>query len=131
MFVALAKKSKGALFSASKAKAGDPPPAGFSLNDNQDDTFTISGVTGSGSTVDISAVATISVTSSDTSVLSVDAPTGMTGTVHGLKAGTATVTIVATWNDGSVGPFTITVDVTVSQSPVTGIVISWGTPTVR
>jgi hypothetical protein len=114
------------------AKKGDTPNA-FQLQDNQDDTFTIFGVSAANPQVDISGVASLSVSSSDSTVVTADVATGMTDKVHGLKAGTSTLTIVASWNDNSVGPFTITVDVTIVADPnkVSGLAINWGTPTVR
>lgn len=58
---------------------------------------------------------------------------GMVVAVHGLLPGTANVTIVATWNDSGagIGPFTITVSVTVGGSAATGLTVTFGNPIVR
>jgi hypothetical protein len=120
-------------FASVKAKPGDVPPAGGDLEVGQNGTVTLFGVTQSGASgIDLSAVATEAVTSSDPTVASVDAPAGMTTAYHGLKVGTTTFTWVATWNDNSAGPFTISVLVTVSAKPdpVTGLTVVFGTPTV-
>jgi hypothetical protein len=115
-----------------KAKAGDPVPS-LVLLDTQDGAFTIFGVNHVGDKMDISGVATLGDVASDNpAVLTVDAPAGMTAQTHGLTAGTANVTVTATWNDGSVGPFTITIPATVSTDPtVTGLAVEFGPPTVR
>lgn len=134
-------KPKISMATKSSAKARAPRAGGaaagpmqdFLLLDNQDNTFTVQGTDAAGATVDISTVATLTPapTSSDPTVLTVDTPTGMTGTVHALKPGSAKVTINATWTDGSVGPFTIDWPLTVSGSAATGLTIVPGTPTVR
>ncbi len=123
----LLKKSQGGMKAArGQAKAGD-----FSLLDNEDDTGTVNGVNAAGNPVDISNVATITVTSDNPAVLSVDPPQGTTFKVHGATPGTCNLSIVATWNDGTVGPFTITEPMTVSAGGPTGVKVDWGTPTVR
>ena len=126
--VKLVKKSAGLKAAApgGKRKDGD-----FVLQDNQDDTFTVMGVDQAGAVIDISSVATIAVTSDNTAAFTVDPPTGMTFAGHGVAPGSAKVTIVATWNDSSIGPFTIDLPVTVSQSAATGITVTPGTPTTR
>ncbi len=108
------------------AKKGD-----FLFHDNEDDTYTVTGVDAAGAPVDISSVATIAATSDNAAVLTADAPTGTTGMVHGVAPGSANLTITATWGDGSVGPFTITVPVTVAAGPATGLDVTFGPPTVR
>lgn len=118
---------------ATKLRAGSPPPPTLSLPDNLDQPFTVGGLD-SGSPpqpVDISGVATITVTSDNPAVMTADTPSGMSCTVHALTPGSVNLTIVATWNDGSVGPFTITWPITVTGSAATGLVITPGTPTVR
>lgn len=116
-----------------KAKQGDPPPASYGLQDNQDGSVTVWGVDAAGATVDISTVATLTPApvSDNTAVLTVDAPVGMTCVYHGVAPGEANVTLVATWNDGSVGPFTITDPCVVSGSAATGLAITHSTPTIR
>lgn len=130
--VKLVKKSKLAgAAPPKKAKAGDPPLVNFQMQDNQDDTCTVSGVDAAGAAVDISGVASLSVASGNPAVLTVDSPVGMTFTMHGVAPGTADVTVTATWNDGSTGPFTFVLPTTESGSPATGITVTPGVPTVR
>jgi hypothetical protein len=107
--------------------------ASFSMQDNNDDTYTVQGVDTAGFPVDISAVATLTPapTSADPTVLTVDPPTAMTFPVHGIKPGESDVTATATWNDGSLGPFTFTLPTTVTAGPAGGIVVTPGVPTVR
>ncbi len=116
-----------------KLKKGDAAPPGTILQDNQDGSFTIFGQTQSGAAVDISAVATITVTSADPAIASVDSPVGVTDKFHGVKAGTTKFTIVATWTDGSVGPFTIDAGVTVTTKPdpITGLAVTFDPPVAR
>jgi hypothetical protein len=113
------------------AKRGDPPLPGFALQDNQDDSVSVMGADAAGASVDIATVATLTAVSDNPSVLTVDAPVGMSVQYHGKGPGNANVTLVATWNDGSMGPFTITDPVSVSGGPATNIVITHGPPTVR
>ena len=65
---------------AAPHKRGDPPPASYNLQDNQDGSFTILGVDAAGAQVDISTVASLTPApiSTNTDVLTVDAPAGMT-----------------------------------------------------
>lgn len=130
---------------AMNAPGPGPMPKGagttqFNIQDNGDETFTIMGETGSGNVVDISTVATISVTSDNPTAVTVDVP-DPTKTTFGAHAAvspppkigdTAKVTIVATWNDGSAGPFTLELTFTVQAGPVTGLVaVPTGTPTIH
>lgn len=118
---AAVKGVKGALISS------------FVLLDNEDDTFTVSGVDAVGNPVDISAVASLTPapTSDNPSVLTVAAPTGMAFPVAAVgPLGVANVTATATWNDGSLGPFAFTLPVTVQAGAAGGIEIVPGTPTV-
>lgn len=108
----------------------------FALQDNGDDTCTVLGVDAAGNTVDISAVVTLDPppTSSDTSIITVDPPQGMTFAMHATgklsTPGTPViVTATATWQDGSTGPFAFDLPVDVVPGPVTGVVIQPGTPT--
>lgn len=115
-----------------KAAAGSGAVVNFQLQDNGDDTFTVNGVDAGGNVVDISTVATLAVTSDNTAVLTVDAPVGMTSAMHAVgPVGAANVVAVATWKDGSLGPFTVTLPVTVTSGGATGIQIVPGTPTVH
>jgi hypothetical protein len=129
--VKLAKKS-GKQAVAPKKAAG--PVTDFVFMDNQDDTCTVNGVDAAGNPVDISSVATIAVNSGDTTTVTVDPPTGMTFAMHATGKLTASgspclISVTATWNDGSVGPFSFTLPVDVVAGPATGVVIIPGTPT--
>lgn len=126
--VSLVKKSAAPRMASRGAKAADQAAI---LQDNQDQTVTVFGVDAGGAQVDISSVATLAVTSSDPAILTVDAPNGATFAHHGVAPGEAKVEIVATWSDGSVGPFTIDLPVTVTGSPVSGLQVLLGTPTSR
>jgi hypothetical protein len=125
---------------ASAKKAG---PGGkftgtdFSITDIQDDVLSVFGVDAAGAQVDISAVATLTPppTSSDTTVVTLDTPSGMTVKMHALKPtvpGTPVIiSFTATWNDGSIGPFTFDLPCDVTGSAATGLVVVPGTPTAR
>ncbi len=130
------KKSalKGAAPKLTKGAAVSP---GLVIVDNEDGrTFTVMGTNQAGNPVDISALATLTPppSSSDPTVLTVDPPVGMTSAFHEVgkppKLGTATVSVSATANDGSFGPFTAAMDVTVSAGGPTGITIVITGPTV-
>ena len=114
------------------AKAGGKATADvLVLVDNQDDTVSIFGQDSQGAQVDISSVATLAVTSGDTTVLTVDPPTGMTFQMHGVKPGHSDVAITATWNDGSIGPFSATLPCDIIAGPATSLVIVPGVPVAR
>lgn len=135
----MAKASKVTIVKKSAAlKAAGPGAPGakaigteFVFVDNEDSTCTVSGVNSSGNPVDISNVAKIAVTSSDPAVCGADAPTGMTFKMSGLKPGSAVLSVVATWDDDSIGPFSFDLPVVVTGSPATGITVTPGTPVVR
>jgi hypothetical protein len=110
-----------------KAKAG---PTNFILLDNEDDTFTVMGVDKAGYPVDISTVATIVVTSDNTAILTVDPPVGMTSAMHAVgPIGSCNLDVVATWNDGSLGPFSFALPINTQASSAGGIEIVPGVPT--
>jgi hypothetical protein len=125
-------KASGAKAAGRKAKAGDMVP-NYVLQDNQDGSFDVFGVDATGAQTDISGVASLDPppTSSDPATLTVDPPSGMHVACHGLKPGAVQVTVTATWSDGSVGPFTITVPCDVTTGPATGLDVKFGTPTIR
>jgi hypothetical protein len=113
-------------------KVGDAALTSFAIMDNQDDTYTVSGVDAVGNPVDISAVASLTPapSSDNLAVLTVDAPAGMTFAVHALgPLGVANVLATATWTDGSLGPFAFTLPTTVTAGPAGGVVITPGVPT--
>jgi hypothetical protein len=132
--VSLVKKSKSqnvAAAGVSQLAVGNE----FVFVDNEDSTCTVHGVNAAGNPVDISNVATLSVLSSDPAKLTLDEPVGATFKMHG-KAPTdpgspVIVSVTATWNDGSIGPFSFDLPCTLTGSAVTGIVVIPGTPVVR
>jgi hypothetical protein len=127
-------KGKKKLAAGKKATAG-APVVDFQINDNENSTCTVWATNAAGDQIDISAVATLAVTSSDTTVIAVDPPAGMTFQMHALKLSTpgtpVNLTIVATVTDGSSGPFTVTLPCDVGPGGATGLVVIPGTPTVR
>jgi len=130
--VSLAKKSAAKKMAAPGVKAaGDA----YILLDNEDGSVAVQGTDSAGNPVAIDAVATITATSSDPTVVAVDPPAGMKFVLHALKPtppGTpAKVTIVATWNDGSAGPFTFTLDCAVSGTVAAGLTVTLSDPVVR
>jgi hypothetical protein len=96
----------------------------FNLLDNGSGVFTTMGVDQSGNQVDISSVATEAV-ESDNSAVTVSPPAGMavTITAPATGTGTANLTFTATWNDGSVGPFTFVAVVNYDGGSITGITV--------
>ncbi len=130
--IKLLKKAAG-MKAGKPLKAGDAPTSDYALQDNQDGSVTVMGVDSAGAVVDISAVATLTPapTSDNTAVLTVGTPTGMTCPYSGVAPGNATVTLTATWNDGSVGPFTITDPCVVSGSAAVGLTVTHSPPTIR
>jgi hypothetical protein len=131
MKVALTKKSRGQQRTLQKATKGTALVS-FTLQDNGDDTFTVLGADGAGNTLDISGVATMTVTSDNLAFLTVDPPVGMTSAMHAVgPVGTCNLTAVATWTDGSVGPFTFVLPIVLATGGPTGIQIQPGTPTVH
>jgi hypothetical protein len=137
MQVKLTKVPKGATKMSAKVTPR-AAPAGFNLQDNGDDTFTVLGADAAGNTLDISAVATLTAVSDTPAVVTVDPPTGMTSAIHAAvpapKVGaTANITLTATWNDTTlgIGPFTITWPISITAGPAGGIVVTPGVPTVH
>lgn len=135
--VKLLKKGHGKR-AAAPAKKGAPPPGDFGLVDNGDATFTVVGLDAAGNEVDISAVATLDPppSSDDTSIITVDPPSGMTSAMHAVGPVTPPgspvhVTATATWIDGSVGPFSFTLNVSTFTGAATGIGIKIDSVTVR
>lgn len=109
-----------------KLKPGAPAPAAFELHVGDDGSVTIFGVNDQSNQVDISGVATLGVVSNNTSIVTVDTPVGMTFNEHAVAVGDAAVTCTATWNDGSIGPFSADDNLSVVANPpgpVTGLSI--------
>lgn len=130
----LVKVGKGMKAAAApKLKVG-AGVGGFELHVGEDGSCTVLGSRDDGSQVDISDVATLTVSSGDTSVVTVSTPSGMTFVETAVALGHSDVAITATWNDGSIGPFSITDPVDVVQpppGPVTGLVIVHQPPVVH
>jgi len=116
---------------APKAAGVGAEPENFQILDTENSKLTYQGVDVHGHAVDISAVATLTVSSSDEALATVDTPVGMEVTAKFLAPGQVSIIAVATWNDGSRGPFTITTPVTISGSAAVGLTVTFGTPTVR
>jgi len=131
MFVRFVKKSH---FLGKKVGITPGPIPGLILQDNENNTLTVLGVDGAGNQVDISSVATLTPapTVDQPTLLTVGAPTAMTFAVTAVgPLGTVNLTITATWNDGSIGPFVITQPLTLVAGPAGGITIVPGTPSVN
>lgn len=130
--VCLVKKSAHRKM-ASKAPGVKAVGSAFTFVDNEDDSVSVQGSDAGGNPVDISAVASIAVVSSDLTVLTVDPPVGTTFKMHGLKPGHSDVAVTATWNDptAGIGPFAATLPCDVTAGGVSGLVITPGVPTPR
>src|SRR5437016_255731 len=127
--VSLTKKPTGAARRSNPA-AKNTAVVAFNLQDNGDDTLSVFGVDAAGNQVDISSVATLSISSDNTALLTVDAPVGMTSAMHAVgPTGMCNLNATATWNDGSIGPFSFTLPINITSGPAGSIVITPGTPT--
>ncbi len=139
MKVKLTKLPKGmkAKKNIAKAKVGQAPTE-FEYLVGEDGECTVQGVNDQGA-VDITTVATLTVVSADPSIVSVDPASinGMTFTEKAVAVGSTVVTVTATWNDGSVGPFSLDDPVKVSvpvpppPGPVVGLTITHGVPVIH
>ena len=106
----------------------------FQLVDNGDTTCTVRGIDKAGNPVDIFGVATIAVTSSDPSKVTVDLPKDLTFGMHAvgpLTASPVVINTVATWNDGSLGPFSFDLNVTTVAGPAGDIMVVPGDVTMH
>ncbi len=120
-----------------KAAVGDPAPASFEIHVSDGgvagtSNVTIFGVNDQSNQVDISGVATLTATSNDTNKVTVDTPAGMNFTETAVAVGDVSVTCTATWNDGSIGPFSADDNLTITPAPpgpVTGLSIVHNPPT--
>lgn len=99
-------------------------PGVFKLLDGGQGSFTTLGTNQAGEQVDISSVATETAVSDNPSLI-VDPPAGMTVIMHppATGIGSANVLFTATWNDGSIGPFTFTAQVSWDGGAITGITV--------
>jgi hypothetical protein len=130
MQCSITKASKGMHATASlPAKAGDPAPTSFNLFvDETGKSFTVFGINAMGNPVAISSVASITATSANPAVATVGAPVGASFSIAAAVPNPApgvadTVTVVATWNDGSVGPFTLTITFNTVADPILGLIL--------
>jgi hypothetical protein len=124
----ISKPTTSALKAAPKAAASTQTLA---LADNSNGTATVYGIDEVGNPVDISSVATLTVSSDTPAVATVGTPTGMTFPYAAATnpapaiGATANWTSTATWNPGTTAPagspFTDTVTVTIGPSAVGGI----------
>lgn len=108
----------------------------FQFQNNGDSTCTVFGLDAAGNQIEISAVAKLLPvpTSSDSALVTVDPPTGMTFTMHGVgplsTPGTPVhINVTASWNDNSVGPFVFSLDVDVISGGAVGIIVVPGAVT--
>lgn len=123
------------LVKKSKAKAASPhataAPGSLLLLDNENSTGTLSGADAAGNSVPLDPTLVTLTVASDTPTVCTATVSGTTVNAVAVAAGSANLTITATWSDGSVGPFTITAPVSVGVGPATGLLITWGTPVVN
>lgn len=132
--VSLMKKSAAKAQSRGSFAAVGDPVAEFIFFDNEDSTCEVFGVSKGGNQSDISQVATLAVVSADTSKVTVDAPIGMKfkmSAVGPVSTTPVNISVTATWNDGSLGPFVFDLPVTVQAGPANSIVVVPGTPVAR
>ena len=106
-------------------------PTDFALVDNEDGSFDCAGHDAAGFPVDISSLATMTAASDNTAVLTVDPPTGLHGVLHGVAPGSANLAITITLNDGSSGPYSASIAVTVKAGAVSGFDVVFGPVTLR
>jgi hypothetical protein len=127
-------KKSAAKKAASGAKAA---PGVFVLQDNGDDTFTVMGADAAGNTVPLPATMSLTATSDAPAVVKVDAPTGFTSAIHAAvpaPAVGATANVTLTVTDSAtppVGPFTITWPISIVASPLSGISVQPGVPSIH
>jgi hypothetical protein len=117
------------------AATGDPI-VGPALRDNEDSTVTVMGVDAANNPIEVSAQdATITVVSSDTSKMSLDAPIGMKFTAHFLAPTPPGQPVVAsitqTFASGAIGPFKFDLPADITGTKQAGIVGKWGEAVVR
>lgn len=94
-----------------KAAVGDPAPGAYDFTDNEDSTFQIDAQNKSGATLDVSAVADLSISTPPDSTLATASLSGNILTVSCKKAGTATLSLTEAAKDGS---WTVTLDMTIT-----------------
>jgi len=108
-----------------KFSAGDPVTE-FTMIDNGGGSFTLLGRSAAGNDVDISGVATVDVVSADPTLVTASAAGGADFNLAAVGPVTPTpvdITATATWNDGSLGPFSATLHATVVAGPAGSVVI--------
>lgn len=127
--VTLVKRSQ-AKMAGRPHQVGAPAPGEYALQVDEDGSVTVFGRNAAKETVDISGVATLTATSDDPSILSVDAPNGMSCAYHAQGVGKTDVVLTAAANDGSFS-FTISDPCDVDKNALRGATINHGTPTIR
>jgi hypothetical protein len=122
----LAKKStsKPVTHQTSSVAAG----MAFRILDNEDGSFTLEGVDPSGHFVDITKVGSITVTSENNAVATVDPPKDMTFFVHGVSDGLVNIVIALTWN-GVPPHLAFVLPLSITMTPTPPVVA--GAPTVK
>lgn len=132
--VSMVKKSAHKKMATKAAKGA--AVVDFQLQDDGSNKFTVLGVDAVGNTLDVSGIATLTATSDNPAVVTVDTPVGMESTVHAATGpapaigATANIILVATWNDASIGPFTVTWPMSITPGKVSGITVVPGPPTI-
>lgn len=129
----IALRQSGPLTKETTAMALSSDPIVTSLTALDTDTYllTVEGTDGGTPPVisDISLVATVAMSVDNPAIASVDAPIGVTAVLHGLTVGSFNLTVVATWNDGSQGPYTVVYPGTCAAKPgQPGIVLTMSAP---
>ena len=114
-----------------------PYPDSFGLQDNEDGTYTLSGLNATGDHKELGKAALISVAADDPAVLLVTLGKDMSFAANGLKAGKVIVTLITGWTepDGKddkgkdktkIVPFDSSVPAEVLVSPSTGTSVKFG-----
>jgi hypothetical protein len=123
--ITYAGKGKRQAVSGKKVGVGAAPVASLTITDDpgKPGNYIVNCVNAAGDVIDASTIATITVTAADptTNTPLVTGPNKFS--LQGLKSGPATDTIVMTANDGSFGPFTGDVAITITPGGPTGFTV--------
>ena len=111
-----------------RAKPGAGHTA-FTISVDDHDVCTVFGVDQHGNDVDISGLATLTASSDNTAIMTIDNVAGVQFTMRPAgPTGLANAAVVVTWNDHSIGPFSASMAVTWTNGAITGIDINPGPP---
>jgi hypothetical protein len=100
-------------------------PGAFVIVDNGSGDFQVMGADAAGFPVDISSVATITSVSQDAGKLTANVTGANTFHVAGVAPGSGVIVLVtATWNDGSIGPFSVNQPFDITGGPAVGITVT-------